>query len=47
MFNPTMPYRNLGRCGLKVSTFSLDGWATFGGSVKDFTSIRSILHTAY
>ncbi|MGE5085598.1 MAG: aldo/keto reductase [Bacillota bacterium] len=47
MFNPTMPYRSLGRCGLKVSTFSLGGWTTFGGSVKDFTSIRSILHTAY
>lgn len=47
MFNPTMPYRNLGRCGLKMSAFSLGGWTTFGGSVKDFTSIRSILHTAY
>ncbi len=47
MFNPNMPYRNMGRCGLKLSAFSLGGWTTFGGSVKDFTSIRSILHQAY
>lgn len=47
MHNPNMPYRNMGRCGLKLSTFALGGWTTFGGSVKDFTSIRSILHRAY
>ncbi|MBO9667614.1 MAG: aldo/keto reductase family protein [Bdellovibrio sp.] len=47
MFNANMSYRNMGRCGLKLSTFSLGGWTTFGGSVKDFTSIRSILHLAY
>lgn len=47
MFNPNMPYRNLGRSGLKLSSFSLGGWTTFGGTVKDFTSVRSILHLAY
>ncbi|KYG70513.1 voltage-gated potassium channel [Bdellovibrio bacteriovorus] len=47
MFNPTMPYRNAGRCGLKLSSLSLGGWTTFGGTVKDFTSVRSILRLAY
>lgn len=47
MFNPNMPYRSLGRCGLKLSSFSLGGWTTFGGTVKDFTSVRSILRLAY
>ncbi len=47
MFNPNMPYRNLGRCGLKVGMYSLGGWTTFGGTVKDFTSVRSILRLAY
>jgi aryl-alcohol dehydrogenase-like predicted oxidoreductase len=30
-----MTYRSLGTCGLKVSTFSIGGWTTFGESVKD------------
>lgn len=47
MFNPNMSYRSLGRCGLKLSSYSLGGWTTFGGTVKDFTSVRSILHLAY
>ncbi|KHD88703.1 MAG: voltage-gated potassium channel [Bdellovibrio sp. ArHS] len=47
MFNPNMPYRNAGRCGLKLSSLSLGGWTTFGGTVKDFTSVRSILRLAY
>ncbi len=47
MFNANMPYRNLGHSGLKLGAFSLGGWTTFGGTVKDFTSIRSILHLAY
>ncbi|MEK2689090.1 aldo/keto reductase family protein [Bdellovibrio sp. GT3] len=47
MSNQNMSFRSMGRCGLKLSTFSLGGWTTFGGSVKDFTSIRSILHHAY
>ena len=25
-----MPYRNLGRCGLKVSALSFGSWVTFG-----------------
>jgi aryl-alcohol dehydrogenase-like predicted oxidoreductase len=29
-----MQYRNLGRCGLKVSALSLDGWTTFGDSER-------------
>lgn len=47
MFNPNMSYRNMGRSGLKLSSFSLGGWTTFGGTVKDFTSVRSILRLAY
>jgi voltage-dependent potassium channel beta subunit len=47
MYNPSMPYRSLGRCGTKVGALSLGGWTTFGGSVKDFTSVRSILHVAF
>ncbi|WP_374034153.1 aldo/keto reductase [Bdellovibrio bacteriovorus] len=47
MFNPNMPYRSVGRCGLKIGTYSLGGWTTFGGTVKDFTSVRSILRLAY
>jgi voltage-dependent potassium channel beta subunit len=42
-----MPYRSLGKCGTKVGAFSLGGWTTFGGSVKDFTTIRSIIRLAY
>lgn len=47
MFKETMSYRNLGRCGLKLSSFGLGGWTTFGGTVKDFTTVRSILRLAY
>ncbi len=47
MFNSNMPYRNMGRSGLKLSSFSLGGWTTFGGSVKDHTSVKSILNLAY
>jgi voltage-dependent potassium channel beta subunit len=47
MFNPNMPYRSAGRSGLKLSSFSLGGWTTFGGTVKDFTSVKSILHLAF
>ncbi len=41
-----MRYRNLGRCGLKVSAFSLGGWTTFGGSVVDDKLIKTIIHAA-
>jgi voltage-dependent potassium channel beta subunit len=47
MSSPHMPYRNLGRSGLKLSSFSLGGWTTFGGTVKDYTSVKSILNVAY
>lgn len=47
MFNPEMTYRNLGACGMKVSAFSLGGWTTFGGSVKDQQTIQSIIKLAY
>lgn len=47
MFNSDMPYRNLGKNGLKVSQFALGGWTTFGGTVKDATTIHSILRLAY
>ncbi|XGC80519.1 aldo/keto reductase family protein [Bdellovibrio bacteriovorus] len=47
MFHPNMPYRSLGKCGLKLSSYALGGWTTFGGTVKDFTSVRSILRLAY
>lgn len=30
-----MQYRKLGNCGLKVSTVSIGGWLTAGGSVQD------------
>lgn len=47
MFHADMPYRNLGKHGIKVSQFALGGWTTFGGSVKDATTIHSILRLAY
>lgn len=42
-----MTYRSLGRCGTQVSTFSLGGWTTYGGSVRDPSLIQSILRHAY
>ncbi len=45
--NASMQYRNLGRCGLKVSAFSLGGWTTFGGSVTDDLSVKAILYAAF
>jgi len=42
-----MRYRPLGRCGTKVGIFGLGGWTTFGESVTDESSIRSILHYAF
>ncbi len=41
-----MTYRSLGTCGMKVSTFSIGGWTTFGDSVKDLSLTSKILHTA-
>ena len=30
-----MPYRSMGRSGLKLSALSLGGWTTYGGTVTD------------
>jgi voltage-dependent potassium channel beta subunit len=43
----SMQYRPLGRCGTKVSALGLGGWTTFGGSVTDEGTIRSILLRAF
>lgn len=42
-----MTYRPLGRCGTKVSTLSLGGWTTFGGSITSEQTTREILHAAF
>ena len=47
MATPTMQYRPLGRCGTKVSAFGLGGWTTYGGSMKDESAVRTILHAAF
>lgn len=47
MFNSNMIYRNLGKSGLKLSSFSLGGWTTYGGTVQDNSAIKSILTHAY
>lgn len=47
MFNANMPYRNLGRCGAKVSSYGLGGWTTYGGTVKDDATIKDIIYLAY
>lgn len=47
MSTPTMTYRRLGQCGTKVSAFSLGGWTTFGGSITDAQTVRTIVHTAF
>jgi voltage-dependent potassium channel beta subunit len=43
----SMTYRPLGRCGTKVSAYSLGGWTTFGGSITDQTLTTSIVRAAY
>lgn len=45
--HPDMQYRPLGRCGTKVSQFSLGGWTTYGQLVKEQNVIAEILKTAY
>ncbi len=47
MYNAQMPYRSLGKCGTRVSAYSLGGWTTFGGSVKDAADVKGILRLAY
>lgn len=41
-----MQYRNLGRCGLKVSALSLGGRTTFGDSLKDQAVVQSVVASA-
>ncbi|RMH53988.1 MAG: aldo/keto reductase [Candidatus Hydrogenedentota bacterium] len=41
-----MEYRNLGRCGMKVSLLGFGGWATFGEKVRDAGVQRKIIETA-
>jgi voltage-dependent potassium channel beta subunit len=42
-----MPYRRLGRSGVKVSALSLGGWTTFGAAVTDDDLIARIIHRAF
>ena len=42
-----MPYRRLGRAGIKVSALSLGGWTTFGGTVKDDDVTSTIMKRAF
>jgi voltage-dependent potassium channel beta subunit len=42
-----MPYRKLGRAGLRVRALGLGGWTTFGGSVKDRDRIAAIIRHAF
>ena len=37
-----MEYRNLGRCGLRVSVLSLGSWVTFGPQLKDQLAAEAI-----
>ncbi|XP_037397005.1 voltage-gated potassium channel subunit beta-2-like isoform X5 [Pygocentrus nattereri] len=41
-----MPYRNLGKCGLRVSCMGLGTWVTFGSQVSDEVA-ESVLTVAY
>ena len=43
----TMPYRRLGRAGIKVSALSLGGWTTFGSSIDDDGVTKAIIHRAF
>jgi voltage-dependent potassium channel beta subunit len=47
MTSQAMPYRRLGRSGLKVSALSLGGWTTFGASVTDEVTTRTLLLQAF
>ena len=41
-----MPYRRLGKSGVKVSALSLGAWVTFGNQVDNSTA-RDLMHAAY
>lgn len=47
MNRPEMPYRNMGRCGLKLSALSLGSWLTYGGSVTDASVVRELVKEAF
>ena len=42
----TMPYRRLGKAGLKVSALSLGSWVTYGGQVGVDTA-KQCMHAAF
>ena len=42
-----MEYRALGKCGTKVSLFSLGGWITFGSTIKDEATADAIITRAF
>ncbi|MGE0631000.1 MAG: aldo/keto reductase [Pseudobdellovibrionaceae bacterium] len=42
-----MTYRSLGKSGIKVSSYSLGGWTTFGGSIQDKKQAQEIILKAY
>ncbi len=42
-----MEYRRLGNSGMKVSSVSLGGWLTFGGSVQDEKIAETIIEKAH
>lgn len=45
--HPQMPYRRMGKSGLRLSALSLGGWTTYGGSVREDATIRTILRSAF
>lgn len=47
MAKGNMRYKSLGRCGTKVSVFSLGGWTTYGGSVTDEKLIKALIYAAF
>lgn len=47
MSKGNMLYKSLGRCGTKVSAFSLGGWTTFGGSVTEEKTVKQIIYAAF
>ena len=41
-----MPYRPMGRSGVKISAMGLGGWTTFGESVQDKSVVQAVLTAA-